>query len=88
MIKVKWFYWSSIGEIAVAAELHDNAETTTDSGVCKWGEVANNVVVAQFFEDINLLERVWLRILQKVSFSQNVMFSRLYNLLGSFWRQQ
>ena len=52
-----------IGEIAVAAELHDNAETATDRGVSKRGEVANDVVVAQFLENVNLLERVGLRIL-------------------------
>ena len=56
-------YLDCIGEIAEAAELHDNAETTTNHGVIKRGEVANYIAVAQFLENVNLLERVGLWIL-------------------------
>ena len=60
---VKGYYSGSIGEVAVTAELHDDTETTTNGGVSKRGEIANYVAVAQFLENVNLLERVGFRIL-------------------------
>ena len=60
-------YFHSIGEIAEAAELHDDIEATT---VSKWGEVANYVAVSQFLENVDLTERVGLWILNMIRYGR------------------